>query len=169
MDRQTCPLIAAVLATALAAPADAVTVHTWVDEQGVTHFADAPPGGAQPSNEVEVDEGPTEAGAEDDYYSIVNQWQRLRAEREAQDALALERDRLEAELSPSAPVAPTPTPEDDPMFISPYYGFGAGRYPGRHHDHGHDHHSPPFEDYSGPPSPPGSFVNIKPPAWPSRR
>ena len=87
-------LIAAVLATVLAAPVGAVTVHTWVDEQGVTHFADAPPGGAQPSNEVEVDEGPTKGRAEDDYYSIVNQWQRLRAEREAQDALALERDRL---------------------------------------------------------------------------
>ncbi|MBX9605344.1 MAG: DUF4124 domain-containing protein [Gammaproteobacteria bacterium] len=163
MTRHPPPLFAAVLATALAAPVGAVTVHTWVDEQGVTHFADAPPGGAQPSNEVEVDEGPMDARAEDDYYSIVNQWQRLRAEREAQDALALERDRLDAERAPSPPVAPTPAPEDDPMFLSPYYGFGAGRYPGHHH------HPPPLEDYSGPPSPPGSFVNIKPPTWPSRR
>lgn len=163
MGRHIASLSAAVLATALAAPAGAVTVHTWVDEQGVTHFADAPPGGAQPSNEVEVDEGPADPRADDDYYSIVNQWQRLRAEREAQDALALERDRLDAERSPPSPSAPSAVPEDDPIFISPYYGFGAGRYPGHHHP------APPLEDYSGPPSPPGSFVNIKPPTWPSRR
>ena len=153
------------LALLASAPAGAVTVHTWVDEQGVTHFSDAPPGGAQPSSEVQVQEAaPAQgAGGSGDYYSIVNQWQRMREEREQQDALELERERLDAARPPPPPTPGEMASEEAPTLLYPY----PYPYPGPHHRHGYP--PGPLDDYTGPPSSRNSFVNTKPPTWPRER
>ena len=143
--------------------AAAVTVHTWVDDQGVTHFADAPPGGDQPSREVQVDDGANAVNAESDYYSIVNQWQRMRSEREAQDAVELERERIDATRPTPAPPAEMAA-EDSPALLYPY----PYPYPGPQRRHGY-FPVPPQDDYTGPPSSRNSFVNTKPPTWPRER
>jgi len=79
--------------------APAVTVHTWLDADGVRHFADEPFEGEDAVTAPSVIEIPDNqhAVADDDYYSILNQWSRLRAERERADLLSLERSRLRAQ------------------------------------------------------------------------
>ena len=71
----------------LACNALAITVHTWKDEHGVTHFSDSPSPAGVDSESINFDQlekKTTEHG--DDYYSISNQWQRLKAERDATNA-----------------------------------------------------------------------------------
>ena len=138
----------------------AVTVHTWLDADGVRHFADAPPAGAAPDSarEITLDGGDALAPGDADYYSISNQWQRLRAEREAQNAMDLERRRIDAEQAEPAP--PTVT-EDVPrsVFYPNYYGLPPRVGP---------HYRQPYEE-RGPPSPRNAFVNRPPPVWPRER
>ncbi len=138
----------------------AVTVHTWVDADGVRHFADAPPADGAPDSvsEITLDGGDALAPSDADYYSISNQWERLRAEREAQNTLDLERRRIDAE---QADPAPPPVSADVPrsVFYPNYYGlpprFGP-LYPRPHHER-------------GPPSPRNAYVNTPPPVWPRER
>ena len=69
----------------------AVTVHTWKDENGVTHFSDEPAPQGVKSNTVEFDKIDSAQKLQtEDFYSIANQWRRLKAERDAS------RERLEA-------------------------------------------------------------------------
>ena len=112
-------LCASVLLCPLAA---AITVHTWIDSDGVRHFADAPPAGDQPATVIELADMPV-AAADDDYYSIVNQWKRLRAERESAAVLSLERERIEA----AAPTPPAADYAEPPRRLAIYpgaYGYG---------------------------------------------
>ena len=151
---------AALLLLLWATASAAVTVHTWVDADGVRHFADAPPAGAahDSASEITLDGGAAQAPGDSDYYSITNQWQRLRAEREAQSAMDLERRRIDAEQADPAPLAVT---EDVPrsVFYPNYYGLPPHVGP----------HSPqPYEE-RGPPSPRNAYVNKPPPVWPRER
>lgn len=87
-----------------------VTVHRWVDESGVTHFSDLPPGDETRATVLDIDVG-TDRGPDDpteDYYSVANQWRRLAAERDAREARRLER-RYVDNLARAA--APTPSRE----------------------------------------------------------
>ena len=127
----------AVICCGVGAAAAAVTVHTWVDADGITHFSDQAPASDTVSEVFDI--ATTEpVDAAEDYYSISNQWARLRAERDASDARALERDRLRAEAAAAA--APPPAPEviREGAIIGPYGfggigGFGHPRQPrGRH-------------------------------------
>ncbi|MEX2525656.1 MAG: DUF4124 domain-containing protein [Gammaproteobacteria bacterium] len=76
-------------------------VYTWVDGDGVTHFSDAPPVKAAAPGNVETMSMPTgfpdAADANEDYYSITNQWQRIQEERTARQEFTLERKRLRIE------------------------------------------------------------------------
>ena len=74
------------------ARAEAITVHTWIDIEGVRHYSDVPPTATVADREQIVIAEFLADGvdAKDDYYSIVNQWQRLREERRQSDALRLE-------------------------------------------------------------------------------
>jgi len=89
---------------AFRAIADGV-VYTWVDEQGVTHFSDAPPAWAKgnDSDTTEVDtiampQGfPAAVDPEEDYFSITNQWKRMQEELLERERLALQREQLEIE------------------------------------------------------------------------
>jgi len=74
-------------------------VYTWTDENGITHFSDAPPTRtAAASGEVETMAMPTgfpeTTGPAEDYYSVINQWQRMQEERAAREELALEQRRV---------------------------------------------------------------------------
>ena len=68
----------------LCSQVSAVTVHTWRDSSGVTHFSDEPSPQGQASSTLEF-EGLNKAitAEEDDFYSIANQWKRMKAERDA--------------------------------------------------------------------------------------
>ena len=151
-------LVALVLCCAADA-STAVTVHTWVDADGVRHFADAPPAAAgTSSSEITIDGGATPLADDVDYYSISNQWQRLRAERESLDALALEQRRIDA----VPPFAPAPVVQDSgprSVFYPNFFGL-----PPRF--------GPPYPapvPARGYPSPRNAFVNTPPPVWPRER
>lgn len=106
----------------------AATVHSWVDAEGVTHFSDAAPAGAAVNSQtLEInDEFPAPANAESDYYSIANQWSRLRAERDAKTKLALEKSRLRAErkAAQAAATAAQQSYENEPNNRNYYPTFG---------------------------------------------
>jgi hypothetical protein len=135
--------------------AGAATVHTWVDEGGVTHFSDQPP----ESEAVEVtvleisEDYPQPAATDDDYYSIVNQWQRAQEERMVREQLKLERAKLKAQQQRQAPDYVEVNYQPVPYVVAPprypgFYGRGYGFYgrPGRgvYRPHGQG-----FQDYPG--------------------
>ncbi len=135
----------------------AVTVHTWIDSNGVRHFADGPPADQVPSNEIVINDSAPSNAPGGDYYSIDNQWQRLRAEGEARDALALERQRIEeANRDDYAPLPPPPEPAR-PNYYPNFYGFPL------------PYGAPYISEERGPPSPRNAFVNKTPPLWPRQR
>lgn len=74
----------------------AVTVHTWKDAQGVTHFSDEPGPVGTPSNEIVLDKIAGQSVQADDYYSIANQWQRLKSEKDLAAKNRLEKQQLAA-------------------------------------------------------------------------
>ena len=151
-------VLAAVMSMLFSAAAAAVIVHTWVDADGVRHFADAPPADNQASSEVKIDDAPPGVDVDTDYYSIVNQWQRLRAEREAQAALDLERERVDAEQRASA--TPPATEPPRAMDYPHYYGYPLPPY---------GLPTPLPSGDNGPPSPRNAHVNTAPPVWPRER
>ena len=151
--------LAGVMSMLFSATAAAVIVHTWVDADGVRHFADAPPADNQASSEMKIDDAPPGVDVDTDYYSIVHQWQRLRAEREAQAALDLERERVDAQRR--AADQPPPLVESRPVTNYPhYYGYPLPPY-------GLPYPLPSGEN--GPPSPRNAHVNTPPPVWPRER
>ena len=81
---------------ALVSTTAAVTVHRWTDEHGVVHFGDHPPEGVVTESAVIEFDDPPEVSIDEDAYSVVRQWERVRAERDQADALALERERIRA-------------------------------------------------------------------------
>lgn len=133
-------LALAALALAMA-PVAAVTVHAWTDADGVRHFSDQPPpDDAHPADVFDIAvSAPLDAA--EDYYSIANQWARLRAEREAADARALERQRARAEARAAA-APPQPVYEDSGRAV--ILPFGAG-WPHGHRPRGHQHRPFPVD------------------------
>ena len=141
-ERLTFPAAALLAGLVAAAPgAGAATVHTWVDEDGVRHFSDAPPGeAATPSELIEIRHTAPAQRAEDDPNSIVNQWARAREERLERERLNLERrEARRAAAQTAAEIAALQRePELDdrnraPAFVLPYptrrlgYGLGYGQ------------------------------------------
>ncbi|MEX2482608.1 MAG: DUF4124 domain-containing protein [Gammaproteobacteria bacterium] len=116
------------------AAAEAVTVHTWVDADGVTHFSDQAPATEMPAEVFDIAvTQPTDAAA--DYYSIANQWARLRAERDAADARALVRQRLRTEAAAAA-APPAVEVIREGAVVGPFGFGGYGGFRSPHHRHG---------------------------------
>jgi hypothetical protein len=95
----------AILMSCALSPAFAATVHKWVDADGVTHYSDEAP---EPSmtqvTKIDVPEAKSaKAGVENEYYSIMNQWQRVHKERLEQEKLKLEQARQQATSQPATP------------------------------------------------------------------
>lgn len=104
-----------------------VTVHTWIDEQGVRHFADAPPSSNIDTAQLVLYEPDPDVAGVDDYYSIVNQWSRMRDERAARDELSLERERLRLERAQKSEHT-TPVYADYPRpVVGGFVPYGYGR------------------------------------------
>ena len=108
-------IVISVLLCSIGLSAPAATVHRWVDEDGVTHFSDAPPAVAvRDVKTLELSENfPAAPDTRADYYSIANQWERMREERDQKDQVALEKARIRADKAAAvAPSAPATAPED---------------------------------------------------------
>jgi len=93
----------------VSAPAFAGSVHKWVDAQGVTHYSDQLPEDFENTNkpiavtQVDVSNDYQSSVDEDDYYSVTNQWARMREERIARKQLQIEKAKQKAVQSPAVP------------------------------------------------------------------
>ncbi|MDH3386603.1 MAG: DUF4124 domain-containing protein [Gammaproteobacteria bacterium] len=105
MNRALKQLIIMTLAACLSIPAGAAVIHKWVDTDGVTHYSDeAPASGEIPVTVIDVPTAHSEPGSPaENYYSITNQWERMRRERIERDKLALEKAGFEADRRASSP------------------------------------------------------------------
>lgn len=123
------------LLCSISLPAAATLVHRWVDADGVTHFSDAlPDDAAVDVSTVELDDFPPLAAAEANYYSIANQWKRMREERQAKTKFYLEKARIRARESATAIDA-------EPLEHSSYGGYPVYTLAhGRHHARASHHH-----------------------------
>lgn len=107
----------------------AVTVHTWKDANGVTHFSDEPAPEGVTADTVELDKfTDNNDAASEDFYSIANQWQRLKAERDetrarreakAQRRAAERQAAFELQAAREANQA-----QSHPVFVGPVNGRG---------------------------------------------
>jgi hypothetical protein len=147
------------LSTSSAAP-----VFTWVDSRGITYFSDTPPTDESVSvNQVEVLPPPAAGMPVDaDFYSVVNQAQRMETRRLLSEKLTAERLQAEAEASRARAEAlaaeqPVILYDNEPGgYIFPYYPRYHHRPPGMHPPGGHKPGKPGKpEHYSG--------ITIKPP------
>lgn len=127
------------LFVAVAAPVFAGSVHKWVDEQGITHYSDQLPKSINNkiSNSVEqVDvldsyRNTDLVGPQDDYYSVTNQWARMREERIARKQLQLEKNKQKEVASPAVPQVVyinQEQPQSSNVYYPAYSSFGHRGY-----------------------------------------
>lgn len=121
----------------LSAQASAVTIHTWKDAAGVTHFSDEPSPVGTDSAVLELgDIAKPTRGENEDFYSIANQWKRLKAERDQSALRRLEKQKLQsaerervAALQLQADSAPAGHPPTYPIYGQGFRpGFGNSQY-----------------------------------------
>jgi hypothetical protein len=120
------------------------TVHKWVDEKGVTHYSDTAPNDSYKNIEqfVVLDSYENLKENQEDYYSITNQWARMRDERLEREKLRLE----EAKQNASQQAAGIPQiifvnenenayPDNFyyPAYIPSHRGIGFKHYKKRNH------------------------------------
>ena len=166
--RRWCTFLALALFLSIAANVGAVTVHTWLDGDGIRHYADAPPVSADARSEQFVIAVTPASGtdSEDDYYSIVNQWQRMREERDESNALKLERERIRAEERAAKAAAEADSARYNARGYGgyPYVLNGFGRPFGHAGGRGFGGHGHGFGGTRR-----NAFVHTKPPVWPRLR
>ena len=136
MKRYIAESIAASLLVVALSPAQAGVIHKWVDSDGVTHYADAPPEAAtSPVTRIDLPET-TQAADSSDYYSIINQWRRLHQERLELERIRLEQARIKSlrESAEPAVVVIEQSDEIRPIVIYPKY---RPRYRRVHRRHKH--------------------------------
>jgi hypothetical protein len=165
------PLLISLLATA-SCPDALAQVYQWKDAEGVVHFSDTPP--ANPASPIEVHplpEIPPMPAGDDDYYSVVNQAQRLdeqrrqreEARRQAeQQRLQEERRALELEEARARlrQLEEPQEPEGYPVYTVPPWPIwrpGYRRpdwpaYPPDHYPHRPDNRPRPPQQGKGPPN-----------------
>jgi hypothetical protein len=148
-----------VFSTSSAAP-----VFTWVDSRGITYFSDRPPADESVSARlIEVLPPPPPGIPVDaDFYSVINQAQRMEARRLEREKLIAERLQAEAEADRARAEAlaadqPVILYDNEPDgYIFPYYPRYHHRPPGMHPPGGHKPGKPGKpERYSG--------ITVKPP------
>ena len=129
--------------------------YTWVDENGTTHFSEAPPHDeAIRAEEIELLPAPSTGNiAGDDFYSVANQADRMERKRLENEKLIAERLQAEAEARKASAEATQQTRyqqniQDDTRYYPayPYYpnighrpGYGNKPHPGKP---GHPEHLP---------------------------
>jgi len=96
----------AFLLSVVTLPVFAGSVHKWVDAQGVTHYSDQLPENISNSNTIkQIDVLDSYSNSEkvdfqNDYYSVTNQWARMREERIARKQLQLEKTKQKRSAEP---------------------------------------------------------------------
>lgn len=109
------------------APSSAERAYTWVDENGTTHFSEDPPyDGSMSAEQIELLPAPSAGNIADgdDFYSVINQADRMekkRLEHERQIAQRLQ-EQLEARRAAEEArnVAPTPGQQEAQEYTRPY-------------------------------------------------
>ena len=99
--KQTSGICLSILLALSVSFAGATQVYTWVDDSGVTHFSETPPAERAADTQL-IDITPTAAPASDadnDFYSVVNQADRMEARRLENEKLAAEKQQARAEAS----------------------------------------------------------------------
>ncbi|MGB5178500.1 MAG: DUF4124 domain-containing protein [Gammaproteobacteria bacterium] len=174
-----------ILLTLSASFASAAEVYTWVDDSGVTHFSEKPP--AERTRDAQLIEVmPTAAPAssvDDDFYSVINQADRMEARRLENEKLAAEKKQADAEASKARAEAAairqgayndsgSDTSRYYPVYpYYPRYGHhpgrpGYGHHPGRP-GYGHKPVYPVYPGYARPKNPRTSLG--KTPGMPGQR
>ena len=89
-----------IIAFLISAPSlHAGSVHKWVDENGITHYSDYVPNDIHSRAEsIEIQSTYETSVDQDDYYSIINQWTRMREERLERKKLQLEKAKQKVAL-----------------------------------------------------------------------
>ena len=79
--------------------AGATQVYTWVDDSGVTHFSETPPADREAETQrIEITPSTAPASVtDDDFFSVVNQADRMEARRLENEKLAAEKRQADAE------------------------------------------------------------------------
>jgi len=132
------------------------SIHKWVDAQGVTHYSDQLPEFSSEKNnnsvkQIEVlsaysnsvKQSDISKNYHDDYYSVTNQWARMREERIARKQLQIEKAKSKAAQQPVVPqvVYVNQAEEERSRKYYPVYGFG-------HRGYGHKIHKK-YNNYAG--------------------
>ena len=150
--KQTTRIYLTILLTLPTTFAGATQVYTWVDDAGVTHFSETPP--PDPATDtrlvnIQPPPAPVDAPAED-FYSVINQAERMERSRLASEKLAAEKKQADAEASKARAEAAAlqqrsdNSASDDTRYYPaypyiPYYGHHPGR-PGHGHKPVHPVH-----------------------------
>lgn len=107
----------------LGRPVFAGSVHKWIDDNGVTHYSDEAPGSSV--TQITLIEVPSSyPSAEDNYYSITNQWQRLHEKYIQREKIKLGKAKQKAAQQPTPPqVVYLNTPDQSQYRIAYPYIF----------------------------------------------
>ena len=117
MRRVACLLIGCVLAATAGAQR---TVYKTVDEHGVTHFSDEPPGAGQAVEQIVLDIKEPDAAA------VAQQQERLAALRESNERMAEERRERERQRAARHPPASPAAAEPQVQVVNHYYSRYGG-------------------------------------------
>ena len=160
MIRTALQIVALAAASGIFQFADAANVHKWVDENGVTHYSDAPPEAVE-TTLIDVPEPPAVSAGdhEDDYYSISKQWERMNRERLEREKLAVERARLRAEQKSAAPPTVYVQQSDEVRYVPIYGGHGYRKHRG-HRRHIRRLPGPGIETYRPATATSGTFPSL---------
>ncbi len=137
------------LLLAVAISVQAGSVHKWVDAQGVTHYSDRLPkndtladsgSGQVEVTQITISDEYRSQDYQNDYYSVTNQWARMKEERIARKQLQLEKAKQKASQRPAVPQVVYVNEEQDSRsnglyfpahrvsFGSSHRGYGIKRY-----------------------------------------
>ncbi len=136
---------------AAAIPVHADSVHKWVDAQGITHYSDQLPdnysftsAAAQHVDvtQITITDDYRTQDYQNDYYSVTNQWARMREERIARKQLQLEKAKQKKSLRSDVPQVVYINPTEESRSNSFYYpvnrmSLGHRNYGYKQHNYRH--------------------------------
>jgi hypothetical protein len=130
------PILITLLCCAVTLSVYAGAVHKWVDAQGVTHYSDQlPEDTSKAVKQIDVSNVYSNSDSTDyqeDYYSVTNQWARMREERLERKQLQLEKAKQKAAQQPVVPqvVYLNQAEEERPgnVYYPAYFGHRGYRY-----------------------------------------
>ena len=135
----------------IALPAHAGTVHKWVDAQGVTHYSDHLPENYSNSvKQIDVSNTYSSSDGSDyqqDYYSVTNQWARMREERLERKQLQLEKAKQKAAQQPFVPQVVYINQAEEDRNRNVYYPAYFPKF--GHRGHAYKHRKKFGNNYSG--------------------